>query len=276
MKNKKTTETEIPIWKRFEELDGRSYLRNSVLRAIRDKKFETALGLVCMYEDHMYSHRGYARSRGLMDPHITEIVSALEERIKTSLTCSRILGETNNPFAYNLFNSTYDRAIDNLLNLCKNLESGIEYDLMRVERDLANGKKDGYLSFDFYSRSDEAIKLAEKGLRWSNSLNHIEKSDRKDAKRRTKKGVHSFSGYAFPNRIFSGERGREEKIESYKDLFSQKLEEVKRLREMGYQMDLDWRREREFRRNKSKIKEIIPEKDKPKVSLISRLKKIFN
>lgn len=276
MKNKKTTETEVPVWKRFEDLDGRSYLQDSVLRAIRDRKFETALGLVCMYEDHMYSYRGSARSKGLMSPPITEIASALEERIKASLTCSKILGKTNNPFAYNLFNSTYDRAVDNLLNLCKNLESGIEYDLMRVERDLANGKRDGYLSFDFYTRSDEAIKLAEKGLRWSNSLNHIKKSDRKDAKRRTKKGVHSFSGHAFPNRIFSGEREREKKIESYKDFFSQKIEEAKRLKEMGHQIDLDWRREREFRKMSPEIKERILEKDKPKFNLILRLKKIFN
>ena len=275
MKNNHSTETEIPIWKKFEGLYGRSYLRDGVLRAIREKKFETALGLVCMYEDHMYLHRGIARGK---NPHINEIASALEERIKTSLICSKILGETNNPFAYHVFNDVYDRAVDNLLSLCKTLESSVNYDLERARKYLEEERK--YVSFDFYSKTDEAIKLAEKGLRWSNALNRIKKSSRKNAKKINEKGVSSFSHYALPNRIFVGEKERERGIELYKDIFSQKLEEAKRLKENGHQMDLDWRREkdekweRESGKRNLEINEVKPREDKSKKeSLISRLKK---
>ena len=277
MKSNHSTKTEIPIWKRFEEFDGRSCLRDSVLRAIRDKKFETALGLVCMYEDHMHLKYGTTRYRPVLHPHVSEVISALENRIKTSLVCSRILGETNNPFSHYVFHDVYDRAVDNLLNLCKTLESGVNYDLERAREYLERERK--YVSFDFYSKTDESIGLAEKGLRWSNALNHIEKSSVKNSRKMREKGVSSYANAYIPNRIFSGQREREDKIKSYKDFFYQKLEEAKRLKEKGHQIDLDLQRkmEEEFELRNLKTIEVIPMKDKPKkFSFISRLKKSLN
>lgn len=269
MKSNLSGGTEIPIWKKWEGFDGRIHLRDGVLRAIREKKFETALGLVCMYESHMHLHSGIPYGK---NPHINETISALENRIKTSLICSRILGETYNPFCHNVFNDVYDRAVDNLLSLCKTIESRLEYDL-------EEGRKHEYVSFDFCQKTDEAIELAEKGLRWSNALNRIRKSSHKNAEKMKKRGVYSYAHSALPDRIFSDDLKREKEIESYRDFFSQKLQEAQNLKEERHHKYLELKKEneREYEERKSKVNELKQMKDPVKPNFISRLKRrIFN
>ncbi len=271
MKSNHSTGTEIPMWKKWERFDGRSYLRDGVLRAIREKKFETALGLVCMYENHMHLHSGIPYGK---NPHINETISALENRIKTSLICSRILGETYNPFCHNVFNDVYDRAVDNLLRLCKTIEGRLEYNLERGRKDLKEAR--GYI-FNFSQETDEAIELAKKGSKWSNALNRIRKPSRKNAEEMKKRGVYSYAHSAIPDRIFSDELKREKEIESYRDFFSQKLEEAQRLKEERHQKHLELKKENERlnQERKSKDTQIKTNEVFVKPNFISRLKRIF-